>query len=143
MLELKDKTQAVVEWAKRWDGFDGYLKLNAIVTESGDSTLVTETVDRVLQPYIDGTAIRQYAFTLRLVLPWSSGFDQTNDDSMEYAVKLFDWVVEQNHSGVYPDWPGARIMELLPTQSLPSMNFVYENDGLAEYLIRFIIDYEE
>lgn len=143
MLSLRDKTKAVVEWAKTWDGFDGYLKLNALVTEQGESTLVTEPVDRALTTYIDDTGVRQYAFTLRLVLPWSSGFDQTNENSMAYAVMLFDWVEEQNDIGNYPDWPGALITELLPTQSLPSVNFVYEEDGLAEYLIRFIINYEE
>lgn len=143
MLTLKGKTDAVVEWAKKWDGFDGYLKLNSIVAEEGESTIVTDATDREVDKYIDGTANRQYQFNLRIVLPWSSGFDKTNSNSMEVAVMLYDWAESKNEARDYPDWEGALIVDLIPTLSMPRVNFVYEEDGLAEYLIPFIINYEE
>lgn len=143
MLSLKDKTSVVLEWAQAWEGFDGYLKLNAVVTKDGEATLVTEVTDIALQRFIDGSADRQYVFSLRLVLPWSSGYDSTNDDSLAYAVKLYDWLVEQNAAKRWPEWEGATITELLPTHGMPQLNAVYKEDGLADYIIQCIINYAE
>lgn len=144
MLSLKEKTNKVIEWAKGWDGFNGYLKLNALIASDGEATIVTDATDNVLTEYINGDAIRQYYFNLRMVMPWSSGFDQTNQDSMAVAVQLYDWVEEQNATGNYPDWgDDALITEIANTQSQPQVNFIYEEDGLAEYLIACRIEYEE
>lgn len=143
MLSLKDKASKTVEWAKGWEGFDDYLKLNAIVTLEGDAALVTNPVDQSIVKYIDGTADRRFVFMLRMILPWSDGFDGVNESSMAVAAKLYDWVVEQNVSKSYPEWEGAIITDLYPTQSYPAVNFIYEEDGLAEYLITVEIDYTE
>lgn len=143
MLILKGKTDAVREWAKQWDGFNGYLKLNALIAKEDERTIITEPSDVVIERYIDGTAKRMYGFNLRMVLPWSDGYDSTNRDSLAVAVQLYDWAVEQNANRNYPDWDGALITSLEPTQSMPSVNFIYEEEGLAEYLIPFVINYEE
>lgn len=143
MLSLKDKAEKVIDWAKEWDGFGGYLKLNAIVTVSGEASLVTNPVDVTDTRYIDGTADRRFLFNLRMILPWSSGFDGTNEDSMALATKLYDWVVLQNELKSYPEWEGATITEVFPTQSFPTVNFVYEEDELAEYFVSVEIDYTE
>lgn len=143
MLSLKDKTSAVIDWAKEWDGFKGYLKLNAIVASESESTLVTDAVDTSLSVFIDGTAERVYAFNIRMVLPWSRGFDSTNEESMAFAVQLYDWIAEREARHEYPDWKGARISSLALTQSMPAVNFVYEEDELAEYIINCSIYYEE
>lgn len=143
MLSLKDKAGKVIDWAKEWDGFGGYLKLNAIVTVNGQASLVTNPVDITDVKYIDGTAERRFLFNLRMILPWSSGFDGTNEDSMALATELYDWVVEQNELKSYPQWEGAQITEVFPTKSFPTVNFVYEEDELAEYLVSVEIDYKE
>lgn len=143
MLSLKDKTLAVVEWAREWEGFGGYLKLNALITEDGDSTLVTDATDNVITQYISGEAERRYSFNLRMVLPWSDGYDSTNENSMAYAVRLYDWLTERESAHEYPEWPGAKITALVMSQSLPQVNFIYEEDALAEYLIQCTINYEE
>lgn len=143
MLSLKDKVDKVIEWAKEFPGFDGYLKLNAIVTVNGEASLVTNPVDITDTKYIDGTADRRFLFNLRMILPWSGGFDGTNEQSMAFATSVYDWVVEQNALKSYPEWEGARITEIFPTQSFPTVNFVYEEDELAEYLVPVEIDYTE
>ena len=143
MWTLKDKTQAVVEWAKQWEGFDEFLKLNSIVIDEGQASLVTDPQDVSLVQYIDGTDIREYGFDLRMILPWSDGYDQTNDNSMAFAVMLQDWVVKQNEIGNYPDWGNALITNMQPTQTIPKLNMVYQEDALAEYLIHILINYEE
>lgn len=143
MLSLKDKASKVVDWAKEWHGFDGYLKLNAIVTVEGEASLVTNPVDITDVKYIDGTAERRFLFNLRMILPWSDGFDGVNEKSMAFATELYDWVVEQNEAKSYPEWEGAVIGELFPTTSFPTVNFVYEEDERAEYLVSIEIDYKE
>lgn len=143
MLSLKDKAGKVIDWAKEWHGFDGYLKLNAIVTVKGDASLVTNPVDITDVKYIDGTAERRFLFNLRIILPWSDGFDGTNESSMAFATELYDWVVEQNELKNYPEWEGAIVTEVFPTQSFPTVNFVYEEDEMAEYLVSVEIDYKE
>lgn len=143
MWTLKEKTDAVVDWAKKWDGFGDFLKLNSIVIDEGQATLVTDPKDVSILKYIDGTDIRQYAFQLRMVLPWSDGYDSVNENSLAFAVKLQDWLVEQDKEGKYPEWEDTLITSLLPTQTIPALNFVYQEDSLAEYLIPVLIKYEE
>lgn len=142
-LSLKDKADKVIDWAKKFPKFEGYLKLNAIVTVNGEASLVTNPVDVTDVKYIDGTADRRFLFDLRIILPWSDGFDGTNENSMAFATELYDWVVEQNELKSYPEWEGATITEAFPTQSFPTVNFVYEEDELAEYLVSVEIDYTE
>lgn len=143
MLSVKDKAQQVVEWAKGWDGFEDYLKLNAIVALGGEAALVTNPVDITDTKYIDGSADRRFVFFIRMIMPWSDGFDSTNDDSMKRAERFYDWIVEQGVAKNYPDWEGAKITDVYPLKSYPEMGFVYEEDRLAEYTIDVEIDYTE
>lgn len=143
MLSLKDKAKKTVEWAKGWDGFNDYLKLNALVAQDGNAALVTNPVDVYGTKYIDGTAKRRFLFMLRIVLPWSDGYDGTNEESLALATELYDWVTAQNEAKNYPDWEGAEITSVFPTQSFPEMGYIYETDGLAEYIITCEIEYEE
>lgn len=143
MLSLKDKAAKVIEWAKGWSGFEDYLKLNAIVTLEGEAALVTNPVDRATTVYIDGTADRRFVFMMRLILPWSSGYDTVNQTSLEMAVDLYDWVAEQNEAKNYPNWEGARIDSVFPTKSYPELGYIYEEDQLAEYIVEVEIDFME
>lgn len=142
-MRLKDKADKVLEWAKGWSGFDGYLKLNAIISTEGDATLVTDAVDTADVTYIDGSSDRRFTFTLRLVMPWSDGFDSVNSDSMRRAEELYDWVQSQGEKKNYPEWDVAGFDRLFPVKSYPEMGFVYEEDQLAEYTVDVEIDYRE
>lgn len=146
MWTITKKTDAVVEWAKQWEGFDGLLKLNSIVVEEGQATLTTDPKDvsdsSIIQ-YIGGIDVRQYAFAFRVILPWSDGYDSTNENSLKFATEFQDWLVKQDKAGNYPEWEDALITSLLPTQTIPALNFVYQEDSLAEYLIPVLIKYEE
>lgn len=143
MLSLNGKAKAVYDWAMGWPEFSGYLKLNATVIEQGEASMVTDAGAKVITPYLDGTAIRSFRFNLRLVLPWSSGFDGINEESLALATKLYDWVETESGNGSYPKWPGAKITDLQNDENAPALNFVYQDDGLAEYLLPITITYEE
>lgn len=141
-MAASDKTKAVFEWAKGWDGLDGYLKLNAIISQDGEASIDPGASDEVIETYIDGTKDRAYTFDLRIVVPWSSGTNEVNMEAQELASDWYDWVERQYPANV-PDWPGAEITGIVPDFNIPSLNAVYQNDGLAEYVIEATIYYTE
>lgn len=142
MADIADKTAAAVEWAKTWPELDGYLKLNAIITDEGDATLDTSVNDREVIKYIDGTAKREFTFQLRIMAPWSDGFDPTNLEAMRLASDWLDWVSRQYDEGNIPDF-GAEVTGIESVKNAPALNAVYEDDNLAEYLIQAKITYIE
>lgn len=141
-MRSEGKAAAVLEWARKWPELDGYLKLNAITTEVGDASLNVVQTDSKTGEYIDGTAMRRWTFQLKIITAWSSGFDPTNALAESLAASWQDWVSEQ-YPGNVPDWPGAEITGISPQWAGPALNYVYADDGLAEYVIQAVIDYEE
>lgn len=147
-MDIYGKTEAVEKWAKKWPEFDGYLKLNATTAELGESSLVTNYNDVIVdyedEAYIDGTAPRRYSFALNLILQWSDGYDDVNMESMKYASKLLDWVNDQMEEGNIPDFgEDAEITSIETEQNLPSLAAIFESEPLAQYTIAVRINYEE
>ena len=142
-MAAEGKTSAMLEWAKQWPDLDGYLKLNAFVTEDGEASISPVQNDAVLERYIDGTAVREYTFQLRIMTLWSPGFDPVNEAAEAFAASWQDWVSEQYALGNVPDFGGAKVTDIQPVYNVPALNFVYQDDGLAEYLIQAVVTYEE
>lgn len=143
MANIEGKTDAALEWAKGWSHLDGYLKLNALINEDGDATLTTTYDDAVIQKYIDGTAVRQFTFQLRVITSWSDGYDSTNIEAMKLATSWLDWVNEQYEIGNIPDFGDAEITSIEADQNTPALNKVDQDESLAEYLIQAVITYIE
>lgn len=142
MANISGKTQAALEWAKGWPELDGYLKLNAIISEEGDASFDTSYNDVAVAKYNDGTAKRQYTFQLRIIAPWSDGFDPVNIEAERLASSWLDWLSHQYPDNV-PEWEGADITGIEPAQNAPALNRVFEAESLAEYLIQAVITYNE
>lgn len=142
MAKIEGKAKAALEWAKTWPELDGYIKLNALITQDGEATLATAYNDVAIERYNDGTAKRQYTFLLKVVTAWSDGYDQVNTEAERLASSWLDWVAEQFPDNV-PDWPGAEIISIEPTQNAPALDTVWEDDQLAQYVIQAIITYNE
>ena len=142
-MNAQGKTAAMLEWAKTWPELDGYLKLNAFVTEDGEASLSPVQNDAVVTRYIDGTAARRYTFQLRMMTMWSGGFDPVNEAAEALAASWQDWVAAQYDLGNVPDFGGAKVTGIEPVYNVPALNFVYQDDGLAEYLIQAVVTYEE
>lgn len=139
-MDIAGKTYAALEWAKGWPNLDGYLKLNAIILFGDDATLDTTVNDAEVISYIDGTALREFTFQLRIIAPWSDGYDATNIEAMKLASEWQDWVSRQYDLGNVPDF-GANITAIESVKNAPALNAVYEKDNLAEYLIQARITY--
>lgn len=140
--KIKGKADALVEWLKGWEGFDDYLKLNALVTKEGDASVNIVVNDAEVEKYIDGTAIRDFTFQIKSVQPWSDGYDQTNVDAVEGLSALLDWLDDQLPDNK-PNWEGADITELILLNNAPSLDYVHETDELAEYSITAKLRYKE
>lgn len=141
MSGIAGKTDALVEWARKCSELDGFLKLNAILTEEGERAIYTVANEHVAQRYIDGTADREMTFALRMVARWSDGFDGINADAERTAETWLDWVASQ--------WPGnvpgigAEVTGIEPVQNVPTLAAVYQEEGLAEYMFQAKIYYRE
>lgn len=140
---MQGKAQAVFEWLLKWPELDGYLKFNAILAEPDAASFNVVPTETVVERYIDGTARRRYAFQLKAVLAWSAGYDPVNVEAESLVSSWLDWVGAQYAKGNVPLWEGATITDIYPTQNAPGLNFVYQDDGLAEYVFEAVIDYEE
>lgn len=139
---IADKANRLVEWASGWDGFDQYLKLNALVSTEGDSSLNVIANDRIVTEYIDGSAIREFTAQLKVVTAWSSENVPTNAEAENYLCGLVDWINRQFPDNL-PDWPGATITDIHTQNNAPSLDFVHEQDEVAEFSINVIITYQE
>lgn len=141
-MEIDGKAKACLEWARKWDVLDGYLKLNAFVNTDGEAALNIVYGSNIIEPYIDGTAKRQYAFMFKMMLPWSDGYDDTNVEAERTIARWFDWVSSQYPDNV-PEWDGAEILSIEPGQNAPGLDTVDKEEALAAYTFKAVITYIE
>lgn len=141
-MAANQKVEAALEWAKGWPNLDGYLKLNALITDEGEAAMNVVSQEHVTYPYIDGTAVKRFVLQLRIVVPWSDGYDAVNSEAANLAADWQDWVSKQYRLGNVPDWD-AEIISIEPQWNVPALNAINQDEGLAEYIIQAIITYEE
>lgn len=141
-MEIEGKAKACLEWAKTWEVLDGYLKLNAFVNVDGEAALNTAYNSKELEPYIDGTAKREYTFIFKMMLPWSDGYDDTNVEAEKVAAQWLDWVSKQYPDNI-PEWDGAEILSIEPDQNAPALDTVDKEESLAAYMFKTVITYIE
>lgn len=139
-MNFKGKTAAALEWAKSWEELDGFLKLNAILAKDGDASFNTSFSTNVIESYVDGTAKREFIFMLKMMLPWSDGFDSVNVEANELMESWRDWVDNQYPVNI-PKWD-VPIEEIEALYDVPAIT-VYADDSLAEYNFQAKITYEE
>ena len=86
------------------------------------------------EPFVDGSAERQYDFMLQLAYMTSSDPDSpTNTDNMFSARQWQEWINEQEMAGNYPDFGAScSCYELANLSDCPTMAGRQE-DGLAKY----------
>lgn len=139
-MKRREKTDAVIKWAKTWPHIDEYLKLNAILTDNGEASLNTIGTEKVGDLFIDGTPkYHDYTFMLKMVLPWSDGYDDINADAQRLMEEWMDWVDEQWPENV----PEIGTVEAIDAVASEPTIMVYQEDSLAEYNFICRIRYTE
>ena len=142
MLNLKGKTEAVMDWLRGWGGLEGCLKLCAISNSDGDASMQPSSVQQVLAEFIDGRCEYEYVFDLGLMLPWSGGADGTNAEAVELCEDFIDWVNAQSGERNLPRWPGATINSLQSVYAYPSVQ-VTQDQRRAKYSFQARITFIE
>lgn len=141
---IKDKHAAVLEWCKAYTGFDGYLKLNGTEYEDGENSLTTTINDQTVTKYINGVADKVYTFTIVMIRSWSSGFDDMNQEALEWGSAWLDWVSKQYEAGNVPDFgENVIINDIEALQNMPQLAEVDQDSKLAKYTFSARIDYRE
>lgn len=134
------KAEALKKWAQSWPHLDEYLKLNAILTDDGDASMNPIGRDVEGTPFIDGTASRDYYFMLKLVLPWSDGYDSVNTDAQTLMESWMDWVDAQYPNNI-PEWDGD--IETIEAVADEPEIMTYQEESLATYNFICKITYTE
>lgn len=143
-MDAIGKTEAVRIWAAGWPELKGYLKLNALDTETpGDAAMMPTYNDPVISQYIDGTADRYYTVELRMVLAWSDGSNPVNTEATRLMESWLEWVSEQFPSNVPDFGAGATVTDIQPLQNTPTPALVYAESQTAEYSFSARIYYTE
>lgn len=140
-MKMAGKVDAVREWAKTWPQLDDLLKLNAIRNEDGDASFSPVFGPPTGKPLIDGREVRDFVFTMKMMLPWSDGHDPTNAEAERLMIEWIDWVNEQYPNNV-PDWPGAEIDSIEALYNVPAVT-TGEEEEMAEYLYQAKITFIE
>lgn len=141
---IETKHAAVLAWLKTYPGFGGYLKLNAVEYQQGETSLITEFNDAVVQRFVSGAADKQYTFTVSMVLTWSSGFDSINETALKAGSAFLDWIDQQFKRQNVPDFgTSATITNIEALQNMPSLALVDQDARLAKYTFSARISYRE
>ncbi len=113
--------------------------------ESRDNiALITSYSDRVVQKYITGRALKEYAFSIIIVKAYSTEDDDLNIEAMNFAESFMTWLEEQNKVRNFPDFGvGCQIVEMENLQNMPNLSGINAEEGLARYMIQARIRYEE
>lgn len=143
-MDFIGKTKAALEWAKGWPELNGYLKLNAIDSETvGDAAIMPTSNDFVIRQYIDGSADRYFTFELRMVVGWSDGFDTVNEEAVRLMESWLEWVAEQYPRNVPDFGPYAKVTAIEPLGNMPEPALVYAEGQTAEYSFSARVYYTE
>lgn len=144
------KASAVLEWARDgWPFLDGYLKMNALISQDGEASCIPETDEIIVDPedgFIDDTYRRRFSFQLRIVMPWSDGYDPVNQDAFRTVSSWVDWVNAQFDAGNLPDLglgDSGFITGIETDQNMPTIDVTNSDEGLAEYIFHGRINYVE
>lgn len=121
-----DKNKAVIEYLLQCDRIsDSPLYFNFINAQDEDKQIITLTNDiDMYRPYVDGSVMRQYLFTLLSfksvsdnALVTVAGLSNENIDEMADVQTLIDWIKEQEDIHNYPDFGSDCVVEQIETLS--------------------------
>lgn len=143
-MNVTGKTEAVKAWLGGCPELGEYLKLNATEMQSGEVSMLTDYNTATLREFIDGSKERAYTFGVALVKSWSSGFDGTNAEAMQFGEALADWLANQYAAGNVPDLgEGCEVVRIEPLQNVPTLSNVQQDEQLARYTFQARIIYRE
>ena len=150
---MSDKNQAVINFLLQCPEIqDSPLYINLINANDNDTQIVTKSNDKfVNKPYIDGSVLKRYTFTILRFKSISngplvtlSGYANENLEDLADVQSLIDWVTEQGELHNYPDFgEQCDIQSIRTTSENPNLEgFDAEvTPMLAVYSVTIEIEY--
>lgn len=148
-----DKNQVIIDYLIQCPQIkNNPLFFNFATIKDNNKQLVTVANDRaVSKPYIDGSVLRQYTFTIidyksviYQAIVKQPGYSNENVEDMLDVQSIIDWITEQNELRNYPDFgEGYFIEDIKALTDTPNLNGVDTSvqPAMAKYSISIQIDY--
>lgn len=148
-----DKNQATINFLLTCEYIqDSPLYFNFINAKSENKQFLTTANDRTVhRPYIDGSVMKQYTFTIVDFKPISPnpivndvGYEDENVENMDEVQGLIDWLVEQADAGNYPDFGSDCVIDnMVVLSDNPNLNGIDTGvkPTLAKYSVSIQITY--
>lgn len=151
---MVDKNQAVIDYLRQCPQIkDSKLFFNYAEANDESKQIITQGNDKALnQPYIDGSVLKRYTFTLidyRSIIQYAvpegdTVFNFENVEEMWDVQSIIEWITEQNNLHNYPDFGKDCIVEEIRTiTDTPNLNGIDTsvNPALGVYSMSIQIQY--
>lgn len=139
-----NKHEAVKTWVQGY--LDGNLMhFEDITGEPGFRSLVPDYGDFQVSQDIQGNKTKWYTFGFIAVENLDFYDNGTNNTTTRQSVDDFnDWLITQQNNKSFPDF-GEKVTKyrILPLQNTANMAQVFEDKGLAKYILMARIQYTE
>ena len=128
------KAKGLEDYIKLYPQLYDWLYFNVINETPGDMSLLTDNIN-VLKKYIDGSAEKEYIFSVAMLANYDNGTSDINIDALQEADNLIKWIEEQNSKSIYPDFgekcnvQGVEVLTEVPQLTINSEN------NIARYMI--------
>lgn len=131
------RARAIAEWARKWPWLKGYLKTNALMDEAEQATIDTSYSGEVVERYIDGSRRMRGTFAMAVMLPWSEGYDEVNDEASDVCEDWLEWVRDNQPE----ELDGREVVSMEPDYAFPAQDQVYTQERLARYALTIDVEY--
>lgn len=154
---VSDKNSAIIEYLLQCPSIGGKPTFfNFINAEDNNKQIITVAQDVYLHtPYIDGTVMKRYVFTLvdyksisyNAIVQMNGYSDLYPDENVEEILEvqnIIDWITQQNDARHYPDFGDKCIVEnIRALTDTPNLNGVDTSiqPALARYSVSIQVDY--
>ena len=148
-----DKNKAIIKYLMQCPTIkNNPVFFNFGEVEDNSKQIVTTSTDKNIErPYIDGSVLKRYTFTIidyRSVIYQAlvtiEGYDNENVEDMMDVQSIIDWIDEQNDNYNFPDFGNDCVVEEItaPTD-IPNLNGVDKDSSpnLAKYSIAIRVQY--
>jgi len=150
---MVDKNQAIIEYLSACPTIANNKLFFNFAEEGNDSNQILVSGDDVFLnlPYIDGSVMKRYTFTLLIYKAVSynpivkiAGYPDENIADLSDVQALLDWIVDQNEQLVFPNFGSECIIESVePQTNKPILSGVSKDTQptLAQYSIVVRVTY--
>lgn len=152
-MPIVDKNQAVINYLVTCPTIrDNPLFFNFSKEEDSNKSVITESNDKAVnRPFIDGSVLRRYTFTIidyktvaHNAIIKQAGYSNENIEDIKDLQAVIDWVSLQEDARIYPDFGAdCEIDKIYTTTDNPEFNGVDNTAApqLVRYSVTIVIEY--